>query len=112
MRRITVWSSDKEAWPDPTEILRGVRDVHNVCSMCDTIVIVRPDRVLFAKNSDRDPNEAQLLDWQPRQEHDAGTIQQCTWIEIPQVRQTHAVLLLKQQIGQRGRGGAGILVLI
>jgi dipeptidase len=61
--------------------------------MCDTIVIVRPDRVLFAKNSNRDPNEAQLLDWQPRHEHDAGTIQRCTWIEIPQARQTHAVLL-------------------
>jgi len=61
--------------------------------MCDTIVVVRPDRVLFAKNSNRDSNEAQLLDWQPRNEHDAGSIQQCTWIEIPQVRQTHAVLL-------------------
>jgi dipeptidase len=61
--------------------------------MCDTILIVRSDRVLFAKNSNRDPNEAQLLDWQPRHEHDAGTIQQCTWIEIPQARNTHAVLL-------------------
>ena len=61
--------------------------------MCDTMAIVRPDGVLFAKNSDRDPNEAQFLDWQPAQAHPAGARLKCTWIEIPQVRQTHAVLL-------------------
>lgn len=61
--------------------------------MCDTVVVVHPDRVLFAKNSDRDPNEAQLLDWQPAQVHPAGSKVRCTYLEIPQVRQTHAVLL-------------------
>ncbi len=61
--------------------------------MCDTMVVVWPGSVLFAKNSDRDPNEAQLLDWQPRASHRAGARVRCTWIEIEQVRQTHAVLL-------------------
>jgi dipeptidase len=61
--------------------------------MCDTLAIVGSQGVLFAKNSDRDANEPQLLDWQPRREYPAGTRLKCTWIEIPQARATHSVLL-------------------
>lgn len=61
--------------------------------MCDTIAIVKKDRVFFAKNSDRDPNEAQILEWQPRRSYDAGARLKCTHIEIPQVQETHAVVL-------------------
>jgi dipeptidase len=49
--------------------------------------------VLFAKNSDRDSNESQLLDWQPAAHHESGARLRCTWIEIPQAPETFAVLL-------------------
>lgn len=61
--------------------------------MCDTLAVVRPGEVLFAKNSDRDPNEAQLLEWQPRREHAQGSQVECTWMTIPQVERTWAVVL-------------------
>jgi secernin len=61
--------------------------------MCDTIVIVEPGRVLFAKNSDRDPNEAQILEWHGAAEHLAGGSLRATHIEIPQVARTHAILI-------------------
>lgn len=61
--------------------------------MCDTFVVVGPQSVLFAKNSDRDPNESQTLEWIPRRQHALQSTVRCTWIEIPQVAQTHAVLL-------------------
>lgn len=61
--------------------------------MCDTLVSLTDDGVLFAKNSDRDPNEAQVLRWHPATDHAAGTDVSCTWISIPQVAHTHAVTL-------------------
>lgn len=61
--------------------------------MCDTLVSIGPDGICFAKNSDRDPNEAQLLRWHPAADHDRGSWVDCTWISIPQVAHTHAVLL-------------------
>jgi secernin len=61
--------------------------------MCDTIAVVRKDGVWFAKNSDRDANEAQILEWHSGAEHADGAALQCTWVEIPQVRRTNAVLI-------------------
>lgn len=61
--------------------------------MCDTVVVVGDGAVLFAKNSDRDANEAQVLDWQPRRRHPPGSKLRATWIEIPQAEETWAVVL-------------------
>ena len=61
--------------------------------MCDTVVVVGGDGVLFAKNSDRDANEGQGLEWHPAADHAAGATVACTWIEVPQVDHTHAVLV-------------------
>lgn len=61
--------------------------------MCDTAAVVTPQSVLFAKNSDRDVNEAQGLEWHPRRAYPSGAMLRCSWIEIPQARETHAVLI-------------------
>jgi len=65
--------------------------------MCDTLV-ARPGTtatgaLLFAKNSDREANEAQYPLFVPAAEHAAGAALRCTYISIPQVRRTHGVLL-------------------
>jgi len=65
--------------------------------MCDTLIAnsaaAGTKASLFAKNSDRSPNEAQLLNWIPENMSEVGHKIQCTYIDIPQSRQTNAVLL-------------------
>lgn len=65
--------------------------------MCDTLVAVgsaTADGVtILAKNSDRQPNEAQLLTHIPRATHRPGSRIKCTYIEVPQVAETYEVLL-------------------
>ncbi|MBI4953671.1 MAG: peptidase C69, partial [Myxococcales bacterium] len=61
--------------------------------MCDSVVVVLPGEVLFAKNSDRDPNEAQRLEWHPRREHPPGSLVGCTWRTLPEARVTFATIL-------------------
>ncbi|HXY43536.1 MAG TPA: hypothetical protein VEH29_05075 [Acidimicrobiales bacterium] len=60
---------------------------------CDTMVTVTGDGLLFAKNSDRDANEAQLLEWVAAARHAPGSRLHCTWIDIAQMTATNAVLI-------------------
>ena len=67
--------------------------------MCDTLIASKQatsDNIaIFAKNSDRPPNEGQHIVYVPAQSHAVGSRLKCTYIEIPQVEKTHAVLLSK-----------------
>jgi secernin len=51
--------------------------------------------MLFAKNSDRQRNEAQTVEYFPSAEHAPGVTVRCTYIDIPQFRRTHAMLLCR-----------------
>ncbi|MBK9725391.1 MAG: hypothetical protein IPO89_10190 [Actinomycetales bacterium] len=61
--------------------------------MCDTAVTLTDGGVLFAKNSDRDPNEAQVLQWHPAAVHVPGASVTVTHRAIPQSPSTFATVL-------------------
>ncbi|RPI50605.1 MAG: peptidase U34, partial [Chloroflexi bacterium] len=65
--------------------------------MCDTLVAVGDatldGAVILAKNSDRQPNEAQVLAHFAGARHEAGANVRCTHVSIPQVAETYEVLL-------------------
>ncbi len=67
--------------------------------MCDTLVAApaatADGAVLFAKNSDREPGEAQAVELCKGREHRPGTILRATWIEIPQARRTFRTVLCR-----------------
>jgi secernin len=63
--------------------------------LCDTLVATgaatRDGATLFAKNSDREPGEAQLVERLAPARR--GGMVRCTHVEIPDIEQTHAVVL-------------------
>ena len=65
--------------------------------MCDTLVALAPTTArgatLFAKNSDRERNEAQFVEMVPAARHAQESALSATYISIPQVQHTHACLL-------------------
>lgn len=67
--------------------------------MCDTIIIPAEmssdGTTIFAKNSDREPNEAQKIVKIPAKDHSKNENLKCTYINIPQVKQTNAIVISK-----------------
>ncbi len=65
--------------------------------MCDTLTALGPatfdGRTLFAKNSDRERNEAQGVSFSPARASPPGARLRATYIEIDAAPQTHACLL-------------------
>lgn len=67
--------------------------------MCD-IILAPPAAsasggMLFGKNSDRQPNEAQIVELSPGANHPEGATVTTTYLTIAQVARTHAVLLCR-----------------
>lgn len=64
--------------------------------MCNIVVILRnyteEKATLFAKNSDREPNEAQIVEYVPRLRHSEEKVR-ATYIEVPQIDETYAMVL-------------------
>ncbi len=67
--------------------------------MCDTMVALGNStaggNVIFAKNSDRQPNERLITVRVPRRQYPRGAKLKCTYIEIDQVEETCELILLK-----------------
>ncbi|TNE51144.1 MAG: hypothetical protein EP344_16620 [Bacteroidetes bacterium] len=65
--------------------------------MCDTLVALssatEDGSVILAKNSDREANEMQALEYHPGAVHGTGQQLRCTYIDIDQADITHAVLI-------------------
>ncbi|MCW5890652.1 MAG: C69 family dipeptidase [bacterium] len=63
---------------------------------CDSFVVLGPaaryGTTLFAKNSDRPPRECQRIVQVPRRVHPDGARVRCQSIELPQVRETAAMI--------------------
>ena len=60
--------------------------------MCDTLGVIFNNRAVFAKNSDRSPNEPQVLEFYPARDAQEPMLQ-TTYLAIDQVAHTNACLL-------------------
>jgi dipeptidase len=72
--------------------------MNNPGSMCDTLVALpnftKNNSLIFAKNSDREPDEAQAIVHIPRKKYSEKFLK-CTFIPIPQIEETYEIVISK-----------------
>ena len=65
--------------------------------MCDTFVVMKENTqnnaIIFGKNSDREPNEAQIVEYHDAKDYPENSQLTCTHITIPQVSHTNSILI-------------------
>jgi dipeptidase len=65
--------------------------------MCDTFLalsaVTADGSVIFGKNSDREPNEAQALEYHPARTFSPPGNVKCTYRDVPQAKETFAILI-------------------
>lgn len=59
--------------------------------MCDTIAVVTTEATWLAKNSDREPGEAQVVEHVPRVRHAAGARLRATYLALDQAQETFEI---------------------
>lgn len=79
--------------------VKGPGSSRQGCSMCDTFAVgeaaTQTGSWIFAKNSDREPDEAQVVVSCPGKEYSRHQELRCTYINIPQAPETRGVVLCK-----------------
>jgi len=85
--------------------------------MCDTFVVLPAETadgsIIFGKNSDREPNEAQALEFHPGNTFPPGATVTCTYIEIPQAAETFPILISRpfwMWGAEMGANSAGVVI--
>ena len=85
--------------------------------MCDTFVVLPPvttdGSIIFGKNSDREPNEAQALEFYPGNTFPPDASVNCTYIEIPQATETFPILISRpfwMWGAEMGANSAGVVI--
>lgn len=65
--------------------------------MCDTFIALptytSDGAVIFGKNSDREANEPQIIEYHPEKIYPKKSTLKCTYLEIPQKEKTNAVII-------------------
>ncbi|MGD9800392.1 MAG: peptidase family C69 [Parvularculaceae bacterium] len=81
--------------------------------MCDTFALRRDGVVWFAKNSDREPDEPQLVEHHPAVRGDGAGTLRCTYVDIEQVPFRRAVVLSRPEWmwgAEMGVNDAGVAI--